>query len=144
MKTEDTICFNLRNSWHLISRMYNSFGSNHDVTVSMAYVLINLHHQKGTLSTQIAPRLGMEASSITRLIKSMESKGLIYKKGDEEDARKVKVYLTDKGLEKKKISKETVRSFNKKIRSILSDTELESFITTLTKINNITETKPTL
>ena len=56
--------------------MYNSHAHDHEVTVSTAYVLLNLDADKGTPSTQIAPMLAMEPSSLTRLLKNMEEKKL--------------------------------------------------------------------
>jgi len=67
-----TICYNIKASWHTISRMYNSHAVDHDSSISVGYVLLNLHRENGIPSTQIAPQLGMEPRSLTRLLKAME------------------------------------------------------------------------
>ena len=60
----------IKAAWHSISRMYNSYASQSQLTIPIAYVLLLLSSKKGTLSTQVAPLLGMEAGSITRLLPS--------------------------------------------------------------------------
>jgi len=42
---------------------------------------------------------GMDKSSLTRLVDDLERKGLVFRKTDPEDRRKVLVSLTEKGLE---------------------------------------------
>lgn len=139
MKTSSTICFNLRKSWQSIARMYNIYGAEHKVSVSAAYVLLNLKEDEGVLSTQIGPMLSMEASSMTRMLKSLEEKGLIYKKQDPVDARQMHVFLTKEGVLKKEIARKTVLGFNNKIRDTLTPKEIAIFIQTLEKINQVTE-----
>jgi DNA-binding MarR family transcriptional regulator len=48
--------------------------------------------------------MGMEATSLTRTLKSMEEKGLIRKKNPD-DGRGVLIYLTELGKEKRLIKK---------------------------------------
>jgi DNA-binding MarR family transcriptional regulator len=47
----------------------------------------------------------MEATSLTRTLKSMEGKGSNYSKENPEDGRGVLIYLTDFGKEKRELSK---------------------------------------
>ena len=101
----------IKAAWHSISRMYNSYTFEVGLTVPMAYVLLLLSAKKGTLSTQIAPLLGMEAGSITRLLKSMEEQELIHRKSDQEDKRQVSVYLTEHGMKKRYKAKKIVKLF---------------------------------
>ncbi|WP_054865002.1 MarR family winged helix-turn-helix transcriptional regulator [Methanosarcina barkeri] len=42
---------------------------------------------------------GMDKSSLTRMVDDLERKGLVFRKTDPEDRRKVLVSLTEKGLE---------------------------------------------
>jgi DNA-binding MarR family transcriptional regulator len=42
---------------------------------------------------------GMEKSSLTRMVDDLEKKGIVYRKTDPDDRRKVLVSLTEKGLE---------------------------------------------
>lgn len=137
MKTSKTICFNLRSGWQHVSRMYNSYASEHDVSVSIAYVLLNLSREEGVPSTQIAPMLGMEPSSLTRLLKNLEEKKLIRKKSDESDARQVLIFLTTEGERKKEVARRIVRRFNNRVRQNIPEQDLEIFLKTLNKINEV-------
>jgi len=48
----------------------------------------------GTPATKIAPQMGLEPRSLTRLLKSMEDKKLIIRKADKNDRRSVRIFLT--------------------------------------------------
>jgi DNA-binding MarR family transcriptional regulator len=141
MKPEETIDYHVRAVWYGISKMYNQIGLEHDITTSLGFVLLNIHSEEGTPATKIAPLMGMESRSLTRMLKSMEEKGLIYKQQDKLDRRSVSIFLTDEGKRRKEISRQTVRVFNEKIRSILSEEDLEAFFRVMATVNqNIVRT----
>ena len=112
MENQFTTGHKLKAAWHSISRMYNSYTTQVGISVPMAYVLLLLSGKKGTLSTQIAPLLGMEAGSLTRLLRSMEDSQLIERKSDQEDKRQVSVYLTEEGKFKRREARKIVKVFN--------------------------------
>lgn len=105
----------------------------------MGYVLINLSKDKGLPSTQIAPLLGMEAHSLSRLLKSMEVQDLIKKEIDSIDKRQVNIYLTDLGNKKRVIVAKTIKDFDDILRSKIDEGELLIFNKVLQQITNITE-----
>ena len=76
MKKELTIDYNIKAAWHAIMRMYNQYGQDFDITASTGFVLLNIDSEQGTPATKIAPALGMESRSLTRMLKSLEEKGL--------------------------------------------------------------------
>ena len=135
MKPEETIDYHVRAVWYGIFRMYNQLGMEHDITTSVGYVLLNIHTEGGTPATKIAPLMGMESRSLTRMLKSMEEKGLIYKKQDEYDRRSVRVFLTEEGIRRKEISRKTVRAFNEKLRELIPPKDLEAFFRVMTTVN---------
>ncbi|MEX2512558.1 MAG: MarR family transcriptional regulator [Cyclobacteriaceae bacterium] len=137
MKREDTFDFQIKTCWHSISRMYNQKAILEGITTSMGFVLININSKEGTPATKIAPLMGLESRSLTRILKSMEQKGLIFKKLDEKDKRSVRVFLTENGIEKKTKSVQTINAFNEKVKTELTKTELECFFTAFKKINLI-------
>lgn len=51
------------------------------------------------MPSTIGKYTGMEKSSLTRMVDDLEKKGIVFRKTDPEDRRKVLVSLTDKGLE---------------------------------------------
>ena len=141
MKPEETIDYHVRAVWYGIFKMYNQLGLEHDITTSLGYVLLNIHTEGGTPATKIAPLMGMESRSLTRMLKSMEEKGLIYKKQDEHDKRSVLIFLTEEGIRRKEISRKTVRTFNERLREIIPQKDLEAFFRVMTTVNqNIIKT----
>ncbi|WP_018479915.1 MarR family winged helix-turn-helix transcriptional regulator [Pontibacter roseus] len=141
MKPEETVDYNVKVCWHAISRMYNTEAAKNDITTSIGFVLLNINQETGTPATKIAPLLGLEARSLTRILKSMEEKGLIYKVSDDRDKRLVRIFLTEKGLEKKEISRKTVLHFNYKVQESIPQEELDTFFRVSGRIISMIENK---
>lgn len=136
MKPEETIDFHIRWAWYNISRMYNIKASEFGGSMALGYALLNID-KKGTPSTKLAPKMGMEPRSLTRMIKSLENDGLIFKKQDLIDKRSVRIFLTEKGKKVRAQSKEIVISFNNKVQKEISEEELNQCFNVLTKLNTL-------
>ena len=141
MKPEETVDYNIKVAWHAISRMYNTQAAQNDITTSIGFVLLNIDQERGTPATKIAPLLGLETRSLTRILRSMEEKGLIYKQADSVDKRSVRIFLTQDGLEKKEISRQTVRHFNLKMREKIPQSQLDVFFKVAAQITGMIEGK---
>ncbi|RZK37336.1 MAG: MarR family transcriptional regulator [Hymenobacter sp.] len=141
MKPEETVDYNIKVAWHAISRMYNTQAARYDITTSIGFVLLNINQEFGTPATKIAPLLGLETRSLTRILRSMEEKGLIYKQADTQDKRSVRIFLTELGLEKKEIARQTVRHFNLKMRDKISQSQLDAFFKVAGQITSMIEGK---
>jgi MarR family transcriptional regulator, organic hydroperoxide resistance regulator len=139
MKREETVDYHIKSAWHAISRMYNQKAAQEDFTTAIGFVLININSKEGTPATKIAPLMGLEARSLTRMLKTMEEKGLIYKKPDPIDKRSVRIFLTPEGKRKKEISVRTIMEFNEQVREVVSESELETFFSVFQKINHVIE-----
>ena len=135
MILKETVDYHIKATWHSITRMYNLFASKYSLSQTIGYVLINIKRE-GTPATKIAPLMGMEPTSLSRLLKNMEDNGLIYRKGDKTDKRVVRIFLTKAGLEKRKISKETIINFNTKLLKRINTKEMETFIKVLACIKD--------
>lgn len=129
MRKEETVDYHIRMAWHAIARMYNQQATKYDADASMAmgFVLLNINTEEGTPATKIAPLMGLEARSLTRLLKTMEEKGLIFREGDKVDKRSVRIRLTKKGRLNKEKAREKVLRFNEVVRKHISDHDLEVF-----------------
>ena len=138
MRREETVDYAIKAAWHAIARMYNQQASKHDITMSMGFVLLNIHSE-GTPATKIAPLMGLEARSLSRLLKTMEEKGLIYREADPADKRLVRVVLTKEGKKKKERSRETVLRFNEAVRSQVEAKKLNIFFQVLQEIQKVVE-----
>ena len=136
MQLKDTIDFHIKGTWHSLTKMYNRIAAQHDTSQTVAYILVNID-KEGTPATQIAARLGMEPTSLSRVLKKMEDQNLIFKEVDDNDKRIMKIFLTDFGVEKRKYVKEILINFNQKLIKIISKKELETFYKVMNKINDL-------
>ncbi len=131
-----TIDFYIRQTWHKISRLYNQRASEHGSTISIAYILLIIDRE-GTPSTQLGPRMGMEPTSLSRTLKAMEDNGLIYRKVDEIDKRKVLILLTEYGVAMRRLSKNVVMDFNDKLLAKIPKSKLKIYFEVMAKIDQI-------
>lgn len=141
MKREETVDYNIKVAWHAISRMYNQYGSPFDVTASTGFVLLNIDQVEGTPATKIAPLMGLEARSLTRMLKTMEEKNWIYRKKDDNDGRSVRIYLTELGKEKREFARKAVKQFNAKVKDMVSEQDLNTFIQVSRTVTQLIEDK---
>jgi DNA-binding MarR family transcriptional regulator len=141
MQKELSIDHVLRATWQTVAKMYNEQANKFDSTMAMAFVLLNIDKENGTPSTSLGPQMGMEPTSLSRILKSMEEKGAIYRQKNPEDGRGVLIKLTDYGLEKRKISKEHVIRFNNAIRENISEEKINHFFEVTQTINTLINNK---
>jgi DNA-binding MarR family transcriptional regulator len=118
---------NIKAAWLAITKMYNTLGLEYGITHSNGFVLLNIDPEKGVPATKIAPMMGMEAGSLTRMLKSLEDEGWIYRQTDTDDKRKVIVYLTKEGRKKRELARLAVREFNRRLRQEISAEKFEIF-----------------
>ena len=136
---ETVVIYKLRTAWHEISRLYNEMASQYGGTMSMGFILLTLNDQEGTPVTKIAPRMGMKPNSLSRVLKSMEEKGFIWRKRDEHDHRKVYICLTDLGKEMRKISFKAVFKLEESIIKDLEPEKLETFFEVMNHVQEVVE-----
>jgi DNA-binding MarR family transcriptional regulator len=134
---DTTIDYVLRATWQAVSRMYNEEANKYGATMATGFVLLSIDKEKGTPSTALGPKMGMEATSLTRTLKSMEERGLIIRKKNPDDGRGVLIYLTDFGREKRELSKNTVLKFNETIKNNISPQKLLHFMEVSETINEL-------
>ncbi|MFD0048114.1 MarR family winged helix-turn-helix transcriptional regulator [Actinomycetes bacterium NPDC127524] len=65
-------------------------------------LLARLWSGDGVTQMQLCEHLKCEPPTVTNMVKSLEQNGFIFRKRDEEDARVMRIYLTDKGEELEK------------------------------------------
>ncbi|MEZ7930929.1 MAG: DNA-binding MarR family transcriptional regulator [Urechidicola sp.] len=137
MKPEETIDFNIRSTWHKISRMYNIQAAEHGVSMATGMVLLNIDLKEGTPSTSLGPKMGMESRSLTRTLKNLEDEKVIYRQADKNDKRMVRIFLTELGIEKRNLSKEKVIKFNTHLMNNIKKKDLAVFFKVMGGINEL-------
>jgi MarR family transcriptional regulator, organic hydroperoxide resistance regulator len=139
MRKEKTVDFHIKWAWHSISRMYNAYAAQYDMTMAVGYVLLNIDLEQGTPATKIAPLLGMEPRSLVRMLKSLEEKGLIRREVDGTDKRFVRIILTEEGKARREQAREGVITFNQMLREKIPLEKLAVFLDVIKEINRLVE-----
>jgi DNA-binding MarR family transcriptional regulator len=104
------------------------------MTMSYGFILMMVE-KEGTPSTQLGPKMGMEATSLSRTINAMEVDGLIRRSSSEKDKRITLVFLTELGVQKRKMVKQFILEFNEKLTSKLKKKDLDGFFTVMNALD---------
>ncbi len=134
---EKTIDYTLRATWQAVSRMYNEEASKFDGSMAIGFALLSIDKEDGTPSTYISNRMGMEPTSLTRTLKTLEEKGLITRQKNPEDGRGVLIYLTNLGKEMREQSRSTVLKFNEVVKQNIAEEKLKHFMEVAEVINDL-------
>ncbi|MGC4128289.1 MAG: MarR family transcriptional regulator [Bergeyella sp.] len=129
----------LKQTWIAVQKMYSDMASEYDSTAVQALTLLKIDPKEGTRSTNLGPKMAIEPTSLTRIIKLLEDNGYIYKEKTTVDKREVIIKLTEKGLNYRNISKDTVVNFNKKVMERIPQEKLETFKEVMTEIMKISQ-----
>jgi len=132
-----TIDYTLRATWQMVTKMYNEEARKFDSTMAVGFTLLSIDPKTGTPSTALGPKMGMEATSLSRILKSMEEKGLIERRPNPNDGRGVLIHLTAFGLEKRTDSKDVVLRFNEVVKDHVSEEKLKTFFEVTDIINKL-------
>ena len=136
MNQNETIDYFLKATWQTVANKYNNIASQHGFTQAAGYILLNIH-KEGTTVSQIANYTGVRTTSLSRVLNNLESLGFIYREISAQDKRSVKVYLTELGVEKRRLAKDVVRGFNAYLEAALTEEEREQLVNMLIKINEL-------
>lgn len=117
----------LKSTWLAVSKMYSDMASEYDSTAVQALTLLKIDPKKGTRSTNLGPKMAIEPTSLTRIIKLLEDNGYIYKEKTTQDKREVIIKLTEKGMKHRDISKDVVVNFNQSVIDKVEPEKLKVF-----------------
>ncbi len=138
---EKTIDYILRSTWMNVTKMYNEEARKKGSSMATGFALISIDPEEGTPSTALGPKMGMEATSLSRTLKTMEQKGLIERKPNPEDGRGVLIHLTPFGKEMREFSKGVVLGFDEAVQRNVSEEELHTFRKVANAINELINSK---
>ncbi|MFT4969131.1 MAG: DNA-binding MarR family transcriptional regulator [Chitinophagales bacterium] len=129
------VVYQIKTAWLQIQKMGDKIASKHDASLSMAFMLMAIYEESGTPVTKIAPRIGMEPNSLSRLLKSLENKKYIYKEKDKDDKRVVLIRLTALGIERREFALRAVFKMEKAVLKEVADTDLKGFFRVMGVVN---------
>lgn len=127
----------LKQTWISVSKMYSEMAQEYDSTAVQALTLLKIDPKEGTRSTNLGPKMAIEPTSLTRIIKLLEDNGYIYKEKTKVDKREVIIKLTEKGLNYRNISKDTVVNFNSRVMEKIPQEKLQIFKEVMSEIMQI-------
>jgi len=138
---DKTIDYLLRTTWLTVQKMYNEEAAKFGSTMATGFTLLSIDPENGTPSTSLGPKMGMEPTSLSRILKTMDELGLIERKPNPEDGRGVLIFLTEFGREKRAYSREKVLTFNEAIKKTISDEKLNHFYEVAETITDLVSNK---
>jgi len=93
----DFLCFALYSSHHAMNRTYKTLLKGINMTYTQFLVMVILWDNDEQLVSDIGKSLFLESSTLTPLLKKLETRGYIKRTRDKQDERKVRITLTQSG-----------------------------------------------
>ena len=131
----------LRYTWQSVSKMHNEEAKKYGGTQAHAQALLNLHTNQRIPSTSLGPKMGMESTSLSRTLKSMEQLNLINRVANPKDRRSVLIKLTEKGKDLRNLAKKNGLRFNKVVYENIGKEDIDTFLSVMKKINKMIKKK---
>ena len=138
---DKTIDYVLRTTWLAVQKMYNEEASEYGITMATGFTLLSVDPQNGTPSTSFGPKMGMEATSLSRILKTLEDLNLIERLPNPNDGRGVLIHLTKSGIKNREEVKQNVLKFNNTVKSEVSEEKLNHFFEVSDSIMNLISNK---
>ncbi|MFB7138878.1 MarR family winged helix-turn-helix transcriptional regulator [Gottfriedia sp. NPDC056225] len=126
---ENQLCFSIYACSREITKLYRPILDEIGITYPQYLALLSLWEKDQQTVKELGGTLFLDSGTLTPMLKRMESAGLIYRKRDSSDERKVFITLTEDG----KALKEKAYCIPEKFFNE-SDTTQEEFLTILSQI----------
>ena len=97
VRLNDLVCFAVYSANNAFNRFYKPIMAELGLTYPQFLVLMALWEEDGQGVGQLGERLGLESNTLTPLLKRMEAAGVIERRRDKTDERRVAVHLTQSG-----------------------------------------------
>ena len=98
-----------------------------DMTYSQVLAIISIPND-GIEMSELAQKLGLDNSTITRLIARLEKKGWVFREKSKRDQRAIKVFLRTRGLIIQQDIEKKIESIGEKIKIEIDDEKKESIL----------------
>ena len=138
---DKTIDYVLRTTWLAVQKMYNEEASEYGITMATGFTLLSVDPQNGTPSTSLGPKMGMEATSLSRILKTLEDLNLIERLPNPNDGRGVLIHLTKSGIKNREEVKQNVLKLNNAVKSDFLEEKLNHFFEVSDSIMNLISNK---
>ena len=110
-----------------LQRLFRLGISIKDITYSQVLAIISIPND-GVEMSELARKLGLDNSTVTRLIVRLEKKGWVGREKSKRDKRAIKVFLKTKGLVIQQDIEKKIESIGEKIKMEIDDERRESIL----------------
>ena len=110
-----------------LQRLFRLGISIKDITYSQVLAIISIPND-GVEMSELARKLGLDNSTITRLIVRLEKKDWVGREKSKRDKRAIKVFLKTKGLVIQQDIEKKIESIGEKIKMEIDDEKRESIL----------------
>ena len=110
-----------------LQRLFRLDISIKDITYSQVLAIISIPND-GVEMSELARKLGLDNSTITRLIVRLEKKDWVGREKSKRDKRAIKVFLKTKGLVMQQDIEKKIESIGEKIKMEIDDERRESIL----------------
>ncbi|MFZ5681275.1 MAG: MarR family transcriptional regulator [Bradyrhizobiaceae bacterium] len=110
LKIDNFVCFALYSAGHAFTRLYKPLLDPLGLTYPQYLVMAVLWEKDGRTVGEIGEKLLLESSTLTPLLKRLETAGMVRRTRDQDDERVVRIQLTPKGAELKQKAIEIPRA----------------------------------
>ena len=110
-----------------LQRLFRLDISIKDITYSQVLAIISIPSD-GVEMSELARKLGLDNSTITRLMIRLEDKGWVGRKQSKRDKRAIKVFLKTKGLILQQDIEKKIESIGEKVKAQIDDEKRESIL----------------
>lgn len=135
LKLENQLCFPVYAASRLITREYQPFLDNLEITYPQYLVLMVLWEKDSISVNDIAKKLILNTNTVTPLLKRMEVQKLLSRKRADKDERKVIVQLTKKGRGLQEEASRIPEELTKRLYD--SELEIDDLLMLKDKLNSI-------
>lgn len=111
------------------------------LTYEQYYALFHIYNQEKVTSSALAQWLNVNKSAITALIRRLEEKQLVLRERIDEDRRIVYLSLSQKGTQLYEECQQRIHMLVQNLVSAFDEEELDHFIQTYKKINELLDEK---
>lgn len=105
-----------------------------DLTREQLIFLKLLKEKDGRMQNELALITERDKASLTRLVSTLERKGLVERRTDESDRRVNRIYLTEAGCQTLHDAMPVIREIIENVQKGISEEEIESAIATIKKV----------
>ena len=123
--------FNTIKFTRLINSLWEEAYRPTGLSPSHAYLLQFILEQPGETPKNLAAKMGLSLSTVTRFVDTLSTKGLVERVKENKDKRECSIYPTQAGKKLKTKLAQTTKILHKKIRVILGNNAVSEMITLL-------------